>query len=68
MTSHLLSVAEVAKTLGCSRGHVYNLIAAGAFPTVNIGAGTRPKTRVRERDVIAFVDDRTTSIERRSDT
>ncbi|MFS0883859.1 helix-turn-helix transcriptional regulator [Aeromicrobium sp. 179-A 4D2 NHS] len=68
MINQLLSVAAVAETLGCSRGHVYNLIAAGAFPTVNIGSGTRPKTRVRERDVIAFVDHRTTSIERRSDT
>ena len=55
----LLSIPEVARRLSCSRGHVYGLIAAGHLATVNIGAGTRSKTRIREADVEAFIESRT---------
>lgn len=68
MTSRLLPVTEVAKTLGCSRGHVYNLIAANALTAVNIGAGKSSKTRIREDELEAFIEARTIETERRTDT
>lgn len=56
MATQLLSVAAAAERLDCSRGHVYNLIAAGELAAVEIKAtGTRSKTRVREADLEAFI-------------
>lgn len=66
MTTRLLSVADVAESLGCSRGHVYGLIGTGALTPINITAGKRSKTRIRESDVEAFIDSRTEPIGRRS--
>lgn len=43
----MLSITEVAKLWRCSRGHVYNLIAAGRLRSTDIGDG-RAKTRVPE--------------------
>lgn len=66
MTGRLLPVSEVAATLGCSRGHVYNLIAANALTAVNIGAGKSSKARIREDELDAFIERRTLHPERRS--
>lgn len=56
----LLSVVEVAERLRCSRNHVYGLIAAGSLRAVDLRAkGTKPKTRVRESDLDAFINART---------
>lgn len=53
----LLSPANVAQRLDCSRTHVYGLIAAGRLRAVEIKAtGTRAKTRIREDDLEAFID------------
>lgn len=43
----LYSIPEVAAALGVSRSTVYELIAAGEFPTVDIGQGQRPRHRVK---------------------
>lgn len=57
--TQLLSVAEAARRLSCSRGHVYNLFKVGALPCVEIKAtGSRPKARVREADLEAFIEAR----------
>lgn len=59
--TQLVSVAEAAERLVCSRGHVYNLIAAGALRSVEIkAAGRRPKTRLVEDELEAFIAGRTT--------
>lgn len=56
----LMSVARVAEVLDCSRGHVYGLIAAGKLRAVETRAqGRRSKTRIREEDVIAFIESNT---------
>jgi excisionase family DNA binding protein len=43
----LLPVSEVAQLWRCSRDHIYDLIAAGKLPVVDIGHG-RSKTRIPE--------------------
>ena len=54
----VISVAEAAKRLSCSPGHVYNLIAAGEIRAVQISTpgAKRPKTRVFPDEVDAFID------------
>ena len=52
----LLSVANVAERLGCSRSHVYTLIADGKLPTINIGRG-RSITRIPESRVEKYIND-----------
>lgn len=55
--TQLITIPEVAKRLACSRGHVYNLIAAGALSSVEIKAtGTRSKTRVLEHELLSFIE------------
>jgi excisionase family DNA binding protein len=46
-TGELLPVTEVAQRWRCSRDHVYDLIAAGKLPVVDIGTG-KAKTRIPE--------------------
>lgn len=53
--TQLLSVTEVAATLHCSRGHVYDLISGGHFTAVDIGAKTKAKTRISASEVEAFI-------------
>lgn len=54
--SQLISIAEAAERLDCSRGHVYNLAAAGHFRLVEIKAtGPRSKTRLYEADLEDFI-------------
>jgi excisionase family DNA binding protein len=53
----LYSVARAAQLLGCSKMHVYRLIAAGEFPVIDIatpGAGVS-KSRIRESDLTAYL-------------
>jgi excisionase family DNA binding protein len=65
--TQLLSVAAAAGRLDCSAGHVYNLIALGKLRAVEIsGTGKRPKTRVREDDLEAYIDSVTRTIDPRS--
>lgn len=60
--TRLMSVAAAAEQLDCSRGHVYNLIAAGEFQAVDIHAtGKRPKTRVLAAEVEAYIARQTRS-------
>ncbi|WP_418059930.1 helix-turn-helix domain-containing protein [Pimelobacter simplex] len=54
-----MSVTEAARVLSCSRGHVYNLIAAGELSVVDIGIEGRPKTRVLEGELKGYVERRT---------
>lgn len=65
--TQLLSVAHAAERLDCSAGHVYGLIAVGKLRAVEIKAtGTRPKTRVREEDLEAFIEAQTRVVAERS--
>ncbi len=63
----LLTIPETGHALGCSRDHVYDLIAKGDLRAVDITAGTRStKTRIRTDDLEAFIDARTRSARRAS--
>lgn len=56
----LFTCAEVAARLGCSRQHVYDLIAHGAFTeVVDISGGRRAKTRIAEPVLAAYIAART---------
>lgn len=62
--AQLLTVSEVAARLGCSRGHVYHLIAGGLFREItDIGVG-RAKTRISESVLAEYIASRTRSIKR----
>ncbi|WP_418063936.1 helix-turn-helix domain-containing protein [Pimelobacter simplex] len=50
-----MSVTEAARVLSCSRGHVYNLIAAGELSAVDIGIEGRSKTRVFANELEAYI-------------
>lgn len=54
----LLTLEEAADRIGCSRTHIYDLIAAGKLRRFHISAKTgarKPKTRVADVDVDAFI-------------
>lgn len=54
--TQLLAITSAASRLDCSRGHVYHLIAAGKLRAVDIKAtGSRPKTRVYEKDLDDYI-------------
>ena len=57
----LLTPDQAAGRLGCSRDTVERLIAAGQLRWVDIRSpqATRPRVRVRESDLAAFIDART---------
>jgi excisionase family DNA binding protein len=59
MATDLHSVAQVAAVLGASVRHAYNLVAEGALPVVDIGRGGRPKLRIRDDHLQAYIDSRT---------
>ena len=54
----LLTMNDVADLLGCSKPHVYRLIAAESIPVVDIAAkdSKRTKRRVRLEDLIQYID------------
>lgn len=56
---NVVSITEAARRLSCSRGHVYNLIAAGELRVVNIGIGGRPKSRLYPEDIDAYLERKT---------
>lgn len=45
--SPVLTPAEVAELLSCSRNHVYRLISSGAFPVVDISVPGSKSTKLR---------------------
>lgn len=50
----LISVPEAAARIGCSRGHIYNLLAAGRLKRHDIALkGT--KTRLSDEDVDRYI-------------
>jgi excisionase family DNA binding protein len=53
---NLLTPAQAAERLGCSRVHIYDLIAAGKLRRFNVSAKTgSTKTRVLDTDVDAYI-------------
>lgn len=52
----LLTIPEAAERIRCSRGHVYNLLAAGKLRRYDISLGPRPTTRVADTDVDAYIE------------
>lgn len=50
----LLPVSEVAALWRCSPDHIYDLIAAGHLPALNLARG-RAKTRIPESALADFV-------------
>jgi excisionase family DNA binding protein len=58
----VLSITEAAHVLSCSRGHVYNLIAAGELRVVDIGIDGRSKSRVYPEDLDAYIERHTRSV------
>lgn len=50
----LISVTEAASRLGVSRGHIYNLIAAGQLRRHDVGL-KRSKTRLSNEDVERYI-------------
>lgn len=56
MSAKLLSIPEVVDQLSAgSRATVYRLIHAGELDRVDIGTGTRPRTRVTAESVAAYI-------------
>lgn len=64
----LLTIPETAAALGYKdRGTVYDLISSGALRAVDVRAtGKQPKTRIREDDLMAFINARTRTAPRRA--
>jgi excisionase family DNA binding protein len=53
---NLLTIPQAARRLGCSRTHIYDLIAAGRLRRFNVSAKTgATKTRVADTDVDAYI-------------
>lgn len=59
--AHLLTVPETARRLGVQRNTVYRLINSRALRTVNVAASGKPRIRIREDDLAAFIESRTAS-------
>jgi excisionase family DNA binding protein len=59
MPGGLLTVAEVAAVMRVSNMTVYRLIKAGELPAVRVGKNYR----IRERDLEAFLSDRSVHVE-----
>lgn len=57
----LYSIPEVAAAIGVSRSTVYELIAAGEFPTVDIGQGGRPRHRIPVSVLEEWINHKTTA-------
>lgn len=65
MSTQLWRIPEVAARLGVARGTVYDLISRGELRVVDIGHG-RSKSRVRDDDLAAFIDERTRAVRQAS--
>lgn len=55
----LYSIPDVAAVLGVSRNYVYQRINSRELRVVELSNGSRPKQRVRQDDLDAFIDGRT---------
>lgn len=64
----LLTIPQTKDRLGCSEMHVYRLIASGDLRAVDIAqpGSRKPKTRVRDDDLAAYINARTRSAPRAS--
>lgn len=58
MSECLLKVADAAERLSVSRDWVYRRIESGELPVVELGS-TKKNQRIRESDLVAFIDART---------
>lgn len=56
MTTDLLTVADVARALSCSRQHVHDLIAAGRLPAHDISTHGRPAVRIPAVALRSYVE------------
>ncbi len=50
--NHFLKAIEIAEMLNVSKAHIYNLIASGDLPSVQVGQSKR----VRREDLEIFVE------------
>ena len=50
----LFRIPEAAEQLGCSKDHVYDLIAAGRLSVVNIGIG-RSQSRITDTELARYI-------------
>ena len=59
----IYTIRGAATYLGCSEMHVYRLIARGLLRAVDISLpdSKRPKTRIREDDMAAYIERQTRS-------
>lgn len=48
--------AEVAQQLRTGKHYVYRRISDGTLPVINIGSDARPKFRIRQTDLDAFIE------------
>ena len=54
-----LSPAAVAKRIGCSRKHVYELLAEGSLHGIDIRTkGNKPRFRISESSLVMFIETR----------
>jgi excisionase family DNA binding protein len=61
--TRLLDFFQAADALGCSRTHIYDLVAAGELTPVNISAVRGgSKTRIDAADIDAFIERRKRSV------
>lgn len=52
----LISTQDAADRIGCSRSHIYTLVAEGKLRRFNIAVrGDRTKIRVADEDVSAYI-------------
>ena len=57
-TPHLLTVPQAAERLQIHPQAVYRLIWAGQLEWTNVGTGKRPRIRVSEKQLAAFLRER----------
>ena len=64
MSTKLLTIPETADELGISPNTVYKMIACGDLRAVDMAVpgARRPKTRVREEDLVSFIESRTREV------
>ena len=55
MAPRLLSVKQVALRVGLSRSAVYAMIEDGRLPALALGEGKRPRIRIDERELEAWL-------------
>jgi excisionase family DNA binding protein len=56
----LYTVADAAQAIGVKPNYFYERIRDGRIATVNIGSDLKPKLRIRNDTLQAFIQERTT--------